>query len=396
MLYLTNLYAENKPLFYAAAMVAVIVVVLLVVVAWRLLFGRGVRVPGAARSRQVRLGVVDVHDIDRERQLVLVRRDNVEHLIMIGGPNDLLIESQIVRVEARPPREAGASGLPAGQAVRAPQATPAAAVKAPAPMVEAPRVAVPAPVVSAAAKPAAVAVPVPVLPVAKVAPPPLAATADIIVPPPPARSQAGAAVIQPARSEAAAMASEPMAQAPRVASAAPAPAIPAPIPGADRPRTLNPATPAIAPLPLPLPAPAATPGLPEISLPPARPPVAAAIAAVHPANVTGMQVTPAPVPAEMKTKPEAATARLAPAVPVLPKPASDRFPAMNVLRPAPPRQIAGMVAEPAAPAPAGPPKLVAVPPVVEKLPSAPETHAALDSLEEEMAKLLGRPKPASR
>jgi hypothetical protein len=30
-----------------------------------------------------------------------VRRDNVEHLVMIGGPNDILIESQIVRAEAR-------------------------------------------------------------------------------------------------------------------------------------------------------------------------------------------------------------------------------------------------------------------------------------------------------
>ena len=123
MLYLTGLYADNKPLFYAGAMLAIIILVLLVVLAWRMLFGRGVRVPGAARSRQVRLGVVDVHDIDRERQLVLVRRDNVEHLIMIGGPNDVLIESQIVRVEARPPRDAGQPGIPAPAAI--PSARPA-------------------------------------------------------------------------------------------------------------------------------------------------------------------------------------------------------------------------------------------------------------------------------
>ncbi|MBX9874305.1 MAG: hypothetical protein K2X84_05560, partial [Beijerinckiaceae bacterium] len=40
---------------------------------------------GGGRARQPRLGVVDIHDLDRQRQLVLIRRDNVEHLVMIGG-----------------------------------------------------------------------------------------------------------------------------------------------------------------------------------------------------------------------------------------------------------------------------------------------------------------------
>jgi len=50
------------------------------------------------RSRQPRLGVVDVYDLDRSRQLVLLRRDNVEHLLLLGGPNDVVIETNIVRV----------------------------------------------------------------------------------------------------------------------------------------------------------------------------------------------------------------------------------------------------------------------------------------------------------
>src|SRR6185312_11522853 len=58
------------------------------------------RMPGG-RARQMRLGIVDAFDLDRQRQLVIVRRDNVEHLVMIGGPNDILIESQIIRTEAR-------------------------------------------------------------------------------------------------------------------------------------------------------------------------------------------------------------------------------------------------------------------------------------------------------
>jgi hypothetical protein len=51
-----------------------------------------------ARARQPRLGVVDIYDLDRQRQLVLLRRDNVEHLLLIGGLNDVVIETNIVRV----------------------------------------------------------------------------------------------------------------------------------------------------------------------------------------------------------------------------------------------------------------------------------------------------------
>ena len=42
---------------------------------------------------------------------MLIRRDNVEHLIMIGGPNDVVVETNIVR-------GAGAPRMPA-QAVEA-------------------------------------------------------------------------------------------------------------------------------------------------------------------------------------------------------------------------------------------------------------------------------------
>jgi flagellar protein FliO/FliZ len=52
------------------------------------------------RGRQPRLGIVDVYDLDRQRQLVLLRRDNVEHLVMLGGANDFVVESNIVRMPA--------------------------------------------------------------------------------------------------------------------------------------------------------------------------------------------------------------------------------------------------------------------------------------------------------
>jgi flagellar protein FliO/FliZ len=94
----------NKALAYGAAAIALIVAALLVLLVFRLAFGRRLRM-SSARGRQLRLGIVDAFDLDRQRQLVIVRRDNVEHLIMIGGPNDILIESQIVRAEAREPRQ---------------------------------------------------------------------------------------------------------------------------------------------------------------------------------------------------------------------------------------------------------------------------------------------------
>lgn len=45
-------------------------------------------------GREKRIGVVERATIDG-RRLVLVRRDNVEHLIMIGGPIDLVVETGI-------------------------------------------------------------------------------------------------------------------------------------------------------------------------------------------------------------------------------------------------------------------------------------------------------------
>ena len=51
----------------------------------------------AGRSRQPRLGIVDIYELDRQRQLILLRRDNTEHLLLVGGPNDVVVERNIVR-----------------------------------------------------------------------------------------------------------------------------------------------------------------------------------------------------------------------------------------------------------------------------------------------------------
>jgi hypothetical protein len=42
-----------------------------------------------------RLDVIDSANVDGRRRLVLIRRDDVEHLIMTGGPVDVVIETGI-------------------------------------------------------------------------------------------------------------------------------------------------------------------------------------------------------------------------------------------------------------------------------------------------------------
>lgn len=45
-----------------------------------------------ARKGQRRLKIVETLTLDPRRRLVLVRRDGVEHLLMIGGTTDIVVE----------------------------------------------------------------------------------------------------------------------------------------------------------------------------------------------------------------------------------------------------------------------------------------------------------------
>ena len=47
------------------------------------------------KSDKKRLDIVEIRPVDAKRRLVLIRRDDVEHLIMIGTDHDLLIENNI-------------------------------------------------------------------------------------------------------------------------------------------------------------------------------------------------------------------------------------------------------------------------------------------------------------
>ena len=111
---LSKLGIEASPAVnYLIAFIVIFVLLALAALALRRLTGgRVTAMPGQdrGRARQPRLGVVDVYDLDRQRQLILLRRDNVEHLLLIGGPNDVVVETNIVRVAGArlpaPPSEA--------------------------------------------------------------------------------------------------------------------------------------------------------------------------------------------------------------------------------------------------------------------------------------------------
>jgi flagellar protein FliO/FliZ len=67
----------------------------------RLGFG-GIRAKVRA-GRNRRLSIQEVAPVDARRKLVLVRRDDTEHLILIGATTELLIESGIQATEEDEP-----------------------------------------------------------------------------------------------------------------------------------------------------------------------------------------------------------------------------------------------------------------------------------------------------
>jgi hypothetical protein len=97
-----SLLGAEMPLAVRFFLAFLIVLGLIGAIAWALRrFGAG-RFRDHARGRQPRLAVIDHASVDGRRRLILVRRDNVEHLLMIGGPTDVVVEPNIVRALGAP------------------------------------------------------------------------------------------------------------------------------------------------------------------------------------------------------------------------------------------------------------------------------------------------------
>ena len=126
--FLEQLLGVNLDVTTRTLIAFAVVLIVIVLVAW--LFRRLSRGPARTgrRGRIARLAILEAIQIDQRRRLVLLRRDNAEHLILIGGGGDLVIERGIQRAPLKP----GARG---GERVETParQPTPARPVEPPAP-----------------------------------------------------------------------------------------------------------------------------------------------------------------------------------------------------------------------------------------------------------------------
>jgi len=80
---------EIIPAEYLIVAFVVLAVLFVITLAFRALAGRS---SGAESSR---LGISEYLDVDKQRRLVLLRRDDVEHLVLIGGGQDLVVEAAI-------------------------------------------------------------------------------------------------------------------------------------------------------------------------------------------------------------------------------------------------------------------------------------------------------------
>jgi len=95
-----TLFGSEMPLAARFFIAFLIVLALIGLTAWLVRRFGANRLGTAARGRQPRLAVIDAATVDGRRRLVLIRRDNIEHLLMIGGPTDLVVEPNIVRAVA--------------------------------------------------------------------------------------------------------------------------------------------------------------------------------------------------------------------------------------------------------------------------------------------------------
>jgi flagellar biogenesis protein FliO len=97
MVWLQNILGSDSPgTTLAMIMLGLTAAIILLFWIFRKIAGPNGRLSSRHR-KQPRLSVVEAAIVDSKRRLVLIRRDKIEHLVMIGGESDFLIESNIVK-----------------------------------------------------------------------------------------------------------------------------------------------------------------------------------------------------------------------------------------------------------------------------------------------------------
>jgi flagellar protein FliO/FliZ len=142
MQFLTSLIGGSGNMILNAALALGVVLILIFLGLWalKLIFRASSNV---GRGSKRRLAIVDSLPVDGRRQLIIIRRDNVEHLILTGGPQDLVVETGIAaEAQSLAPRPIPVvrrplqAGTPAPQApLRAPLPQRAPSAEAVAPIV---------------------------------------------------------------------------------------------------------------------------------------------------------------------------------------------------------------------------------------------------------------------
>jgi flagellar protein FliO/FliZ len=93
MQFLSSLLGGSGDTLVSSALALGVVLVLIVLGLWVLKFF--MKAGTAMRSQGRRVQIVEQVQVDAKRQLLVIRRDNVEHLVMTGGPQDVVIETGI-------------------------------------------------------------------------------------------------------------------------------------------------------------------------------------------------------------------------------------------------------------------------------------------------------------
>jgi flagellar protein FliO/FliZ len=107
-----GLFGADMPLAARVAVGLLIGLAVALPIAWAIRRSGTRRIGSTTpRSRQRHLAVIEAAVVDAHRRLILIRRDNTEHLMIIGGGADVVIEANIARVAT--PREAEAPHSPA-------------------------------------------------------------------------------------------------------------------------------------------------------------------------------------------------------------------------------------------------------------------------------------------
>ena len=126
-------HSMDYDIFFRFLLALIFVLGLIGLLAWAARrFGVGGRV-AIRQGRRRRMSVVEAAAVDAKHRLVLVRRDNVEHLVMLGPTVDLVIEQGIaVPAEETDSTAAPAAKAMAGRATSAPSSRRGSASRRPA------------------------------------------------------------------------------------------------------------------------------------------------------------------------------------------------------------------------------------------------------------------------